>query len=158
MILRSTYTPLTTHCLLLRFRVVAATTQVHLLVLSISCPAKSFKRSHVRCASQQPRDVCSLLSASHYYLWGWGDRLSTPPSPAASSAIVAYFGGKGLHADPLPHTLNDYISVVSVFFAGRGNALHSSSSHCRWVLRRRDRSSSSQHRYVLLSSRLSTVS
>ena len=43
--------------------------------------AKCFKRSHVRCACQLPRDVCSLLSVFHHYIWGWGDKLSTPHVP-----------------------------------------------------------------------------
>ena len=82
---------------------------------------------------------------------GVGRQALHPTCPAASSAIVASTSeGEGLHADPLPHSLCEYIFDVSVFFGGRGTALNPSSSHCRWVLRRRrDRSFSSQHQYVL---------
>ena len=88
---------------------------------------------------------------------GGGETSSPPPpSPVASSATVARTSeGDGLHADPLLHSLCEYNFDVSVFFGGRGTALNPSSSHFRWVFRRRrDR----QHRYVLLSSRFPTVS
>ena len=79
-ILRSAYTPFTTHSLLLGLRVVAATTQVRLLVLSMCwlclySTAKCFKRSHhlnARCACQLPRDVLFLVECFSSFPLGVG--------------------------------------------------------------------------------------
>ena len=93
--LRSTYTPFTTHCLMLEFHDVAVKSQVRLLV---SIPFEFDRQEHTpfffRVPSPNQRSVsnvltfdvhvnchgmfCSLLSVFHHYIWVWGDKLSTP--------------------------------------------------------------------------------
>ena len=118
-ILRSAYTPFTTHSLLLGLRVVAATTQVRLLVLSMCwlclySTAKCFKRSHhlnARCARQLPRDVLFLVECFSSFPLGVGRQAFHTPSPVASSATVASSSEEDCTSGPPPH-----ISGVSFVF------------------------------------------
>ena len=103
------------------------TTQIHLLVLSISCPSEVFQTFlfafsvHVNCHGMFGLG-CAFFRHS---LWGVGRQALHPTSPVASSATVACaWEGKGLHADPLPQSLREYIFDVSVFFGGRGTAFN----------------------------------
>ena len=51
--------------------------------------------------------------------WEWGERLSTLPSPAASSSTAAGTSEEeGLHACPLPHIFEVAFYVVSGDFGG----------------------------------------
>ena len=143
-ILRSTYTPFTTHSLLLELRVVALKTQVRLLERSTSwlhsCwvwSSRAYSPFLFRGPRPNLRSVSNVLtfdvhvSCHGMFVLCWalfiitsggvGRQALHTPSPAPSSATVAYTSEEeGLHADPLPHNLSGYICDVSVHFGGGG--------------------------------------
>ena len=71
----------------------------------------------VRCVMSTATRCVALGCVSSVIPSGSGETSPPPPNPAASSAIVASTSeGEELHADPLPHSLGEYIYDVSVFF------------------------------------------